>query len=314
MKHIYTAALTALNLLCLFNSSAYAHATLETGEAVSGSSYKAVIRIAHGCSGSPTLGVKVKIPDGMINVKPMPKAGWTLTTVKAPYAQPYESHGKMVTEGVNEIIWSGGTLPDEHYDEFVFRSSVSPRVQAGSTLYVPVTQDCETGQAAWVEMPAAGMDYKSLKSPAPALKIAAGKISDLKAGNLIITQPWSREAPPAAKTAGGYMKIRNEGAVSDRLISVETPYANLAEIHEMSHANNIMIMRKLNSGLDIKPGETIEFAPGGYHIMFMDVKNSAKAGSSFPATLVFEKAGRMDVTFGVEAMGKQMDKAEEHKH
>ncbi len=317
MKRIYMGAL-ALNILCLSNSLVHAHATLETGEAISGSSYKAVIRIAHGCSGSPTLSIKVKIPDGIINVKPMPKPGWSVATTKAAYAQPYESHGKMITEGVSEIVWSGGKLPDEHYDEFTFRSSVSPRVQGGAILYVPVTQDCETGQAAWVETPAAGTDYKSLKLPAPALKIAAGKASDLiKTGSLTITQPWSREAPSAAKTAGGYMKIKNEGTVADRLISVETPYANLAEIHEMRNGNTIMTMQKLEAGLEIKPGETIEFAPGGYHIMFMGVKNPVKAGSNFSATLVFEKAGRVDVNFNVQALGAanhQAQKAEEHKH
>ncbi len=318
MKHIYMAALAAFNLLCLSNSLTYAHATLENGEAVSGSSYKAVIRIAHGCSGSPTLSLKVKIPDGMINVKPMPKSGWTLATVKAPYTQPYENHGKMISEGVSEITWSGGKLFDEHYDEFVFRGSVSSRVLAGKTLYVPVTQDCEAGQAAWVETPTEGADYKSLKFPAPFIKVTAIKNTAIvKIGDLAITQPWSREVPSGAKTAGGYMTIKNEGTVSDKLISVETPYASSTEIHEMSNANNIMTMRKLETGLEIKPGETVAFISGSYHIMFVGVKTPAKAGSRFPATFTFEKAGRVDVNFNVQALNasqQQTNMTEEHKH
>jgi periplasmic copper chaperone A len=195
----------------------------------------------------------------------------------------------------------------------VFRSSINDQVAVGSTLYIPVTQTCETGQNAWIETPSAGQDYKSLKSPAPNLKIIAAKDSSLKLGDLTITHAWSREAPPAAKTAGGYMSIKNQGT-ADRLISVESNYASAVEIHEMSNVNNVMTMRKLEAGLEIKSGETIVFAPGGYHVMFMGVKEPAKAGASFAATLVFEKAGRMDVMFNVQALSAPTHKHEEHKH
>jgi periplasmic copper chaperone A len=93
-------------LSSISHKTAFAHATLETSEAAANSSYKAVIRIAHGCAGSPTTSIKIKIPEGMMNVKPMPKVGWTLSAIKAPYAKPYQNHGKTITEGISEIIWS----------------------------------------------------------------------------------------------------------------------------------------------------------------------------------------------------------------
>ena len=316
MNRFLSTSLATLALFLVSVPHAHAHATLETGEAVAGSIYKGIVRIGHGCDGSPTLSVKVKIPEGIVSVKPMPKAGWDISIIKTPLAQPYESHGKTITEGVSEIIWSGGKLLDEHYDEFVFRGSISARAEVGSMLYIPVTQTCEAGQAAWIETPNAGEDGKNLKFPAPALKITAAK-NTIKIGDITVAQPWSKEMPTGAKVAGGYMSIKNGGATADKLIAVESAYAHSVEIHEMSDINSVMTMRKLEAGLEIKAGETIQFAPKGYHIMFMGVKEPAKLGSEFPAILVFEKAGRMDVMFKVQAFGAQNHSPNgsmEHKH
>ena len=104
--------------VCL--SAASAHVTLERQEAPVGSSYKAVLRVPHGCDGSPTTAIRVRVPAGVIGVKPMPKPGWQLNTVIGKYPKPYTLRGAPVTEGVTEIRWSGGKLPDAHYDEFVF--------------------------------------------------------------------------------------------------------------------------------------------------------------------------------------------------
>src|SRR5690606_10310961 len=116
MKNLFLAA----GIAGLSTSAAFAHATLETSESAQGAAYKAVVRIGHGCEGEPTLKVRVQIPEGVISVKPMPKAGWTLETVKGPYAQAYDYYGTQLTEGVREIVWTG-ELPDEYYDEFTFR-------------------------------------------------------------------------------------------------------------------------------------------------------------------------------------------------
>jgi periplasmic copper chaperone A len=130
-----------------------AHVTLERQEATVGSSYKAVLRVPHGCSGSPTTAVRVRLPAGLIGVKPMPKPGWELSTVLGKYPKPYTLRGAPVTEGVTEIAWSGGKLLDAHYDEFVFTGAIAEELGGGQTIYFPVVQECEKGVHRWIEIP-----------------------------------------------------------------------------------------------------------------------------------------------------------------
>ena len=164
-------ALGAFAVLCLSGLPSLAHVTLEVQEAPLGSTYKAVLRVPHGCEGAASLKIRVQVPEGVIAVKPMPKAGWTLDTVKAAYRTSYDYYGTPVTEGVKEISWSG-RLPDEHYDEFVFRAYLTPGLQAGTTLYVPAVQECEGGKAErWIEIPAAGRSADDYRFPAPGLKL-----------------------------------------------------------------------------------------------------------------------------------------------
>jgi hypothetical protein len=156
--------------LALCASAAFAHTTFETDEAAANSTWKAVLRVPHGCEGEPTLRVRVRIPEGVIAVKPMPKAGWTLETVKGPYARSYTLWGAAVTEGVQEIVWSGELL-DEHYDEFVFRGRVTDAFAEGQTVFFPVVQECPTKAERWIEIPAEGQDPDSLDYPAPGVRI-----------------------------------------------------------------------------------------------------------------------------------------------
>ena len=120
---IGTVGATVLVIACA--SSASAHATLETREAPVGAPYKAVMRVPHGCDGTATIALRIRIPDGVIGVKPMPKASWTLSTVTGKYPRTYTLFHSKVSEGVVEITWSGGKLLDAHYDEFVFLTSLT---------------------------------------------------------------------------------------------------------------------------------------------------------------------------------------------
>ena len=151
---------------------ASAHVTLETGEAAAGSTYKAVLRVPHGCDGSATVKVTVKIPEGVIAVKPMPHPGWKLDTVKGKYAKAYDYWGSKLDEGVTEVTWSGGNLPDAWYDEFVFRGMIAAELPPGD-LYFPVVQECEKGVERWIEIPEAGKPEP--ETPAPGLKITPKK-------------------------------------------------------------------------------------------------------------------------------------------
>jgi uncharacterized protein YcnI len=151
-----------------------AHVTLEAQQAPAGSTYKAVIRVPHGCAGSPTTAVRVKIPEGVTAVKPQPKPGWQLATVKGKLAQPIvDGHGNAVAEGVVEVAWTGGNLLDEHYDEFVLRVGLpnTPDV----TLYFPIVQECQTGVERWIDIPEAGANGHDLPSPAPQLRLTPSR-------------------------------------------------------------------------------------------------------------------------------------------
>lgn len=159
-------------LSALFAAPALAHITLETSEAAAGDAYKAVLRVGHGCEGAATTGVRVQIPDGVIDVKPMPKPGWTLETTTGAYAEPAELFGETLTEGVREIHWSGGDLPDAWYDEFVFRGRLTHGL-AGQTVYFPVVQECGEATTRWIDIPAEGQTEEDLEEPAPALIVTA---------------------------------------------------------------------------------------------------------------------------------------------
>ena len=167
-------ALAATALLAL-TCTAQAHTTLETQQAPVASTYKAVLRVGHGCEGAPTLKLRVRIPEGVINVKPMPKPGWEMETVKAPYGKAYDYYGEALTEGVREIVWTGKLL-DEHYDEFVFRAYLTDSLKPNAALYFPVVQECGGGKAdRWIEIPAEGKSADDYQYPAPGLKLLPAK-------------------------------------------------------------------------------------------------------------------------------------------
>ena len=153
-------------------SPASAHITLENRQAAIGSSYKAVFAVPHGCAGSATIKIRVQIPEGVIGVKPMPKAGWTVDVVSGKYAAEYNYHGAKTSEGVKEVIWSGGKLADHNYDEFVVSTFLTGGLKPDTTLYFPVVQECEQGVSRWIDIPAEG-HADHAKSPAPGVKLTS---------------------------------------------------------------------------------------------------------------------------------------------
>ena len=141
-----------------------------------------------------------------------------------------------------------------------------------------------------------------------ALMVAAAApagAQETKAGDLVITQPWSRATPTGAKVAGGYLTIENKGSAPDRLVGGAGDVAGKLEIHEMAMNNGVMTMRPLDKGLTIEPGKTVKLAPGGYHLMLMDLKNPLKQGEKVPLTLEFEKAGKVTLSLDVQGVGAQ---------
>ena len=137
------------------------------------------------------------------------------------------------------------------------------------------------------------------------LTAATAHARDYKAGALDIVDPWSRATPKGATVAGGYMKIKNTGSTPDRLIGGSSDVASKFEVHEMKMENGIAKMRPIKDGLEIKPGDTVELKPGSFHIMLVDLKKPLTAGDQIKATLVFEKAGKVNVEYDVLAMGAE---------
>ena len=128
----------------------------------------------------------------------------------------------------------------------------------------------------------------------------AALAGDVTVGDLTISDAWTRAMPPGARAGTGFMIIKNAGAEADRLVGGSSPAAGRVEIHEMSVADNIMRMRQLEHGLEVPAKGAVELKPGGYHVMFIDVKTAFKEGEAVPVTLNFEKAGA--VTFDLPAM------------
>ena len=160
-------------LATLAASSASAHVTLENRQATIGAGYKAVFAVPHGCAGSATTKIRVQIPEGVIAVKPMPKAGWTVETIKGKYAAEYDYHGTKYSEGVKEVVWSGGKLPDDYYDEFVISTFLTGVLKPDTVLYFPTVQECERGISRWIDIPQGGgsAPMHEDKWPAPGVKL-----------------------------------------------------------------------------------------------------------------------------------------------
>lgn len=321
--HPFRGALCAAACLAV-SGAALAHVTLERRTTAANATYRGVLQVNHGCRGAATTAIAVSAPNGIIALRPMPKAGWSLAIRKAPYPKPYRLYGETLTEGAKEVTWSGGIIPDDQYDEFVFVARVSEDFKPGATIHFPVVQTCGATASSWVEEAAPGQAAADLKSPAPAIRVVDGTESEpahdmsamggappatggatYRQGGLTIEAPWMRATPAGAKVAGGYVRITNTGSEPDRLVSTSIPLAGHGEIHEMRMEGDVMKMRPVEGGIEIRPGETIVLKPGGYHLMFMDLRTGPREGEAVQGSLTFAKAGTVTVTFQVAGLGAQ---------
>jgi uncharacterized protein YcnI len=160
--------LLALSTGTLF-SSAWAHVTLEPKAAPQGSYAKLIFRVPHGCDGAATTAITVLIPEGVVSVKPQVHPDWKILVQKHTLKKPVSLHGKDITEGVSEVTWSGGPLPDEFMDEFGM--SVKLPEKSESDLAFPVIQKCKNKSVRWDMVAKAGQDAHSLPTPAPTLQL-----------------------------------------------------------------------------------------------------------------------------------------------
>jgi copper(I)-binding protein len=135
------------------------------------------------------------------------------------------------------------------------------------------------------------------------LALTAAFAGDFKSGSLNVSNPWSNVTPKGASIAVGYMSIINSGTEPDRLIGASSDISAKLEMHDMTMDNGVMKMRPVEGGVEIKPGATVEFKPGSFHLMFVDLKKPLAANDHIKAALMFEKAGTVNVEFDVLPLG-----------
>ncbi len=116
---------------------------------------------------------------------------------------------------------------------------------------------------------------------------------------VVVKEPWVREPPPTSRVAGGFMVILNKGKQADTLVSVSSDVAERTEIHKTIMKDGRMSMKRVDS-MVIKPGEEVEFKPGGYHIMLIGLKKPLREGDKVSIELQFKKSGTLRVEFPVK--------------
>lgn len=123
----------------------------------------------------------------------------------------------------------------------------------------------------------------------PVLSIALALICGAaQAQSVEVKDAWIRTSVQGQMSTGAFMKITARENM--KLVSVSTPVAGVAEVHEMKMEGDVMKMRAVKGGLDLPAGKTVELSPGGYHLMVMDLKAALPKGSTVPFTLVFKDA------------------------
>jgi copper(I)-binding protein len=132
---------------------------------------------------------------------------------------------------------------------------------------------------------------------------APARDASARLGDLVIEQPWSRATPAGSRVASGYLRIINSGQNPDRLLGGRTPRAGRVEIHRMEMQGEIMTMRPVAGGLEIRPGDSLTLEPGGFHLMLADLATPLSEGETIPVTLRFEKAGEATLDFVVRGVG-----------
>lgn len=138
---------------------------------------------------------------------------------------------------------------------------------------------------------------------------------EYKSGDLEIAHPWSQELPPNAPTVAAYFIIHNTGSSADRLVSVDTPIADKAELHQHVMQGDLMKMQPVAS-VDVPAGGTVTFAPMAYHVMMVGLKDRSllQDGKHFPLTLHFEKAGAVPVEVNVQKQAPADSMETMHAH
>lgn len=113
---------------------------------------------------------------------------------------------------------------------------------------------------------------------------------------ITVNEPWARSSPMMERAGAAYMVLENNSSEDDRLVSVTTDVATMAELHETKEVNGMMQMSPMNDGIVIPADGQVELKPGGYHVMLMGLQKELTIGNTINLTLQFEKAGEIQIT------------------
>lgn len=149
---------------------------------------------------------------------------------------------------------------------------------------------------------------------AAAAALAASSLSYAQhytVGDIHVFDPYARPTVSHQPTGAAYVGLENMGKAADRLVSASSPVAKRVEIHTMSMDNNVMKMKEVGE-IQLAPDTEVVMKPGdGYHLMLIGLNQRLKAGDKFPMTLVFEKAGKVEISVPVDG---KAGKNGEHQH
>jgi copper(I)-binding protein len=121
-----------------------------------------------------------------------------------------------------------------------------------------------------------------------------------------VGEPWVRATVAAQKATGAFMTLTS--VQPTKLVGVSSPAAGVVEVHEMKMENDMMRMRQLPA-LDLPAGQVVKLAPGGYHLMLMELKQPLKDGDKIPLTLEFEDAKKVRSKVVIDAPVKPLNAA-----
>lgn len=184
IKHAVRApavALAAAGLVALGSGAASAHVTVDPDVTTAGSYSVLAFAFGHGCEGSATTQIAIKVPEELVTVTPTIHAGWTVEKVMETLPTPVDDgYGGQYTERVAEVVYSADAPVADGYRQALEVQAHLPE-EAGGTLYFPVVQTCEVGETAWVQIPQEGQDPEELEAPAPSISIT-GSAADVEGG------------------------------------------------------------------------------------------------------------------------------------
>lgn len=282
-----------------------AHVVADPAEGSANSYFRTALRVPHGCNGKPTTAVRITLPEGPLSLKPQAKAGWQVDIQTTRLDRPVDvGHGQTVDTRVSQIRWHGGQLPDSQFDDFGLTMKLPARP---GDLWLQVVQECDGAELRWDQIPARGQSAHGLERPAALIRVADNKpmahahgMQAAKAGPIEVKAPFARATP--ARVGGVFMELKNTGSQPDRLIRAESAAARTVELHTHEKDGDVMRMRQIPA-IDVAAQGETKLQPGGLHVMLIDLKQPLKEGEKVPLTLVFEKAGKVDLQVPVIKAG-----------